>query len=220
MGYTETSNDLPIYYSFDEDELTFELLSDDEVMTAHIRPKLPRNFTIKYPVKAFRRMIQGELEYGTFYEVYDTHCIPIETFLYCMNNPEIGCEGFYLYCYLKYKNDLYESGYDISIEGLSDKTGLANKTLTHYLGQLKAYNMITFIHNQDYFSIAISLDERRATTYITNEYEEFNEEPHKYEKMKILSKDQYIKLKEKERERLIEEGAIIPVDIPVDELPY
>src|SRR5690606_36182906 len=102
---------------------------------------VPSNFRSKYPVRAFNRYIfdpdmkedyeQG-YEDGTFFEVDNTHLIPFESFLFCMSNKELGCIGFYLYSFLKSKNQLFKSGYDIPLEELESVTGVKGRTLDKY----------------------------------------------------------------------------------------
>lgn len=213
IGYTVTDRDIPIGVQFEDNELNFTLLSelDDRDNPKYsyansgekyIRDTFPMNFTFKYPVKAFERVVdeKGNVEIeGTYFVVENTHLVPFETFLYCMSNENINCTGFYLYCFLKHKNDIY-GGYDISLEDLSEETGMAERTLDKYLGMLKKYKMIDFKHNQKFFAIGLRQEERKANTYYVNEYQDFTDKPVHYNKIKIMKRKEYLDMLKKEEE--------------------
>src|SRR5690606_25147350 len=126
--------------------------------------------------------------------------------LFCMGekdnknkDKEIGCTGFYLYSYLSHKNDIFEKGYDVSIKNLTEETGIPKRTLIRYLGILKEYKMIDFIHNQDFFVIGMSEGERKATTYITRSYDLFSDKPIPFKRIEVKTEEEYsYYLKEKE----------------------
>lgn len=182
---------------------------------------IPKNFTIKYPVKAFERILddEGNIELeGTFYEIENTHNIHFEVFMYCMSNDKIGCTGFYLYSFFKHKNDIY-GDYDISLEDLSLETGVASSTLDNYLNILKSYKMINFTHNQEFFAIGLKKEDRMANTYIVNDYNEFTDNPTAFEKIKIVKKHDYLKMI-KEEEEIKKEVWGEKVDILLEDLPY
>src|SRR5690606_38694694 len=114
-------------------------------------------------------------------------------FMYCMSNDDIGCTGFYLYAYLKHKNDIY-GDYDVSLEDLSYDTGVAERTLDKYLGMLKGYKMIDFQHNQEFFAIGMREEDRKPNTYTVNDYEIFLDKPVPYKKINIMKKKDYFKM--------------------------
>jgi hypothetical protein len=229
IGYLETHKNFPIWWDI-EDGLEFTLINEADDKTDPnysyelsteklIRNNVPKNFTVKYPVKAFNRIIDEEdIEDGTFFEVENTHLIPFEVFLYCMSNDGIGCTGFYLYSYLKHMNDVFVGGYDISLEDLAEETGIADRTLDKYLGMLKGYQMIDFKHNQEFFAIGMKSEDRMANTYITNDYDIFKDKPVPFKKISIMKKKDYFKmLKEEEKET---EELFGNSDITLEELPY
>jgi hypothetical protein len=234
MGYTETTRDFPTHYEFVDGQLDFTLVTqldnkDDPIYTYSFsnekifRDLVPKNFTIKYPIKAFEREIDedGNIEWeGTFYEFDNTHCIPFEIFKYCMLNENVGCTGFYLYCYLKYQNDMYQSGYDVSLEKLAVETGMTPRTLDKYLGVLKSYKMITFIHNQEFFAQGLKDKDRKANTYIVNEFELFSDKQVPFQRIRIVKKDEYLNMLKEEEENNLNKWGVPIVDIPLEELPY
>lgn len=226
IGYTQTVKDFPISWSFDDNMLEFELLSDMDKFTQQIiKENLNRKYTVKFPIKAFYRYPDDDelkeeydngYEDGTFFDISNTHCIPFEIFMYCMENESIGTIGFYLYSYIKRMNDKYASGWDVSIENMSEQTGIAEKTLIRYLDQLRKYKMIEAIHNQEYFCIALDMSKRKANTYYINEFDLFTDKPQQYKKMKVLTTKEHYEKLDGEFERLLGN----PVDISESELPY
>ncbi|AZV43678.1 hypothetical protein BAOM_3069 [Peribacillus asahii] len=210
MGYTETVKDFPVVWELSEDDgLTFTLLSEmDDYFKEEIKGSISRKYTVKFPVKAFHRHIYDEemkgdynngYEDGTFFEVDNTHLIPFEVFMYCMNNDKIGCTGFYLYAFLKMNNQIFRGAYDIPMKTLAEKTGLPYTTMTDSLSNLRKYKMVEGIHNQEFFCIALEDHKRKANSYITNEFTQFTNEPVEYERIKVLEVEEYFELLEKQQ---------------------
>ncbi|MFV2046876.1 hypothetical protein CJ195_21860 [Bacillus sp. UMB0899] len=242
IEYTSTTRDFPVWWNADQikyEELEFTLVNEvDNVKDENgeikkprnysyeysiektYRDSVPKNFTIKYPEKAFARFEdeEGKCEEGTFYKIEYTHNIPFEVFMYCMSNDDIGCTGFYLYAFLKHKNDIY-GDYDISLEDLAIETGIADRTLDKYLGMLKSYKMIDFTINQEFFAIGLKKEDRMANTYSTKDYIAFKDKPEAYDKIKIVKKKDYLKmLEEEEEKKKIVWGE--KIDIALEDLPY
>lgn len=221
MGYIKKTKDIPISSNYDEfDGLSFTLLSDlEEEMQKMIKEKLSRKYSIKYPIKAFERVVdeEGNIEQeGTFFEFENTHCIPFEVFIYSMSNENIGTIGFYLYTFIKMMNDRYSTGWDVSIENLVRKTQLPESTLLKYLDIVKKYRMITTIHNQEYFCLALDPKDRKANTYIANDFDLFTYKPQAYQKIEILTANKHYEKVGKDLERITAKK----IDIPLSELPY
>ena len=242
LDYVRTTRDFPTSYHYKNDYdhemylkdlsprlLTFTTLEDWKGRDFYDYLQNGKNYKIKYPLRAFNRYPQDDemkedyekgYEDGTFFEFHNTHLIPFDVFLYCMSNKKIGCTGFYLYAYLKFKNDKHKEGYDVSIESLVEDTGIPNSTLNDYLRMLKSYRMIQFQHNQELFSLALKIEDRKANTYITNDYFAFSDKPVPYDKIKIVPKYEYLKqLKEEEESKRMIWGSQ-KVDIALEDLPY
>lgn len=186
IGYTETVKNYPIEWKYD-DGLDFtmfsELNADDQKIIQQTRS---RKYFVKFPVKGIFRTqesLQEEIVDGTFYDLSNTHEVPFEVFLFCMSNKEINVTGFYLWSYLKMKNQHYEQGYDVSVEQLCNDIGMARRTLMKYLKVLKQYNMIQSIFNQEYYSVQLSKEERKANTYEINNFDLFSHKQEKIERM-------------------------------------
>jgi len=196
IEYLESTRDFPLTWSLtgEEKDLDFFMLSDLDIGVAKEKfPNIPKRFFLKKPLKGFSRIKLNEdgQEYeslGTFYDIANTHNVPFEGFLYCMSNRDIGCTGFYLYSYLKHKNDLFENGYDVSLANLSLDTGIKESTLDKYIGLLKGYRMVDFRHNQEFFAIGMRAEDRKANTYLINEHDSFSNELETFQKIKIVKK--------------------------------
>lgn len=175
----------------------------------------PNVFFLKYPVKGFFRGMDENVEWGegTFYDVANTHNIAFEVFLYCMSNSAIGCSGFYLYCYLSHRNDIHVGGVDVSLINLAEETGISYGSLNKTLGALKSYNLINFQHNQEFFAIGMADDDRKANTYMTNEYYDFQNTPSPFKRIDIMKKKDYFEMK-------LKEVTLNRIDFNVNELPY
>ncbi len=107
-----------------------------------------RNWKVSMPVKMYDRF-NGEYEeadtVGTLDEVDYTVNIPINIFMYCMANEEIGVEGFYLYSYLKSRCDVLGS-YDCSRKRFVRETGMSVDMINDMLVVLEKHNMIDNDH--------------------------------------------------------------------------
>lgn len=202
MGYIRTEKDFPIAYSYDEiDGLQFQYIDDFKEYTEYIKAlNVPKNFKIKFPVKAFYRNKESEEDYyedGTFFYVDRTHLVPFEVFLFCMTNEDLGCTGFYLYAFLRCMNQIY-GGYRISLETLEEKTAIKGRTLDKYLDSLKKYNMIHC--KVEDFVVGLGKGEKIPNTYFTNEPTNFTNIAKQYQKRKVMSVYTYYKqLEEKQK---------------------
>lgn len=206
---TESTKDYPIRWNYNSKEgLTFEMASSYKDYSEYMNP-IPKRFFLKYPTKGFYRIgkdVEGnEYEYqGTFYDVSNTHEIPFEVFMYCMSNREIGCTGFYLYSYIKQKNDYMPQGYGSSLDRLAKDTGLSRRSLNSYMDVLKGYRMIDFKHNQEYYVIGLDSNERKSNSYIARSYEFFEKRRKPYKKISFITEKKYNEMKENSK-RLNEE---------------
>ncbi|MFE4525071.1 hypothetical protein ACFRCQ_23690 [Cytobacillus firmus] len=228
MEYTKTDKDFPLTWTFNQFEgLEFSMLSEYIEAETKDNPfvtkssilemyQIPRKYTVKYPVKAFYRTQESDYENGTFYEVENTHMIPFDVFMYCMDNENIGTIGFYLYCFIKRMNDFYSGGWDTSIENLILETEIPESTLLKYIDVLRKYKMIDVEYNQEYFCLALDPKDRKANTYTVNDFDLFTYKPQSYKKMEIISVEEYKKKKEEEFVKLFGNT----VDIPLEDLPY
>jgi hypothetical protein len=128
IGLTETSTDYPLVWTFIDGDLEFTMLSDfdDEVRKMYLKQK-GKNYKVKIPVKALSR--NGEN--GTFYDIGYTHEMEFNLFVKCMES-DLGCSGFYIYGYLKYRCDKFGE-YNSSLERLGEELGMSKNTIDKYL---------------------------------------------------------------------------------------
>lgn len=227
IGYTRTDKDYPMSWEINDD-LEFIMLSDftEDVQRA-MRYDANKRFTVKFPIKAFYRHMEDEemkedydndYRDGTFYEVDNTHLIPFEVFMHCMTNKDIGCAGFYLYSYLKMKNQIFEGGYDVPMKALAEDSGLSYSVMVRTLSNLRKFNLVEAIHNQKFFCLSLEDGKRKANTYVTNDFELFYDKPKQYKKMKVVSVEDYAAMKEIEEKAKRDKEQ--RVNIPLEELPY
>lgn len=197
LEYTKTTRDFPIGWELIEQDkdLIFFMSSDLDEQSLSYTKKFDKRFFLKRPILAFQRVVidegdEVEIE-GTFFDVSNTHNIPFEVFLFCMSNQNLGVFGFYIYSYLKHKNDLFESGYDVSLDNLAKQTGISLKSVNKYLSYLKRHKLIHCIHNMDYFVPDLPKEERLANTYITREFYSFTKEENPYKKIGFKNLEDY-----------------------------
>ncbi|WP_110929758.1 hypothetical protein [Paenibacillus bouchesdurhonensis] len=133
-----------------------------------------KNWKVSLPVKGFYRFKDSEednYEDGTFYMIQNTHMIDIDVFIYCMDL-ELGVEGFYLYCFLKYMTDKFNNAYNCSQKKMAQLTGLSIDEVKKQLENLERCNMITNDHKP--FCLDKPEDkETKTNTYGVKEPNEF-----------------------------------------------
>lgn len=196
LEYMTTDKDFPIGWTYENNNLEFDMFSEfkrDYLEGLKVEPynSMSRNYSVKRPEKAFHRQIEkdGEYEEGTFYYAWNTHQIPIKVFIFCMGNKELECNAFYIYSYLRHKNQSF-NGYDISIEKLSRETGMTVSTVKRTLDTLKKFKLIRCKINQAYIH-GLSEDERRANTYYTNDFDSFSFTAQQYDRAGKMNINKY-----------------------------
>lgn len=143
IGLTETSTDYPLLWTFEDGELEFTMLSDfDEDIRKLYQNQKGKNYKIKVPVKGLNR----NSENGTFYDIYYTHEMKFDLFTYCMES-ELGCSGFYIYGYLKYRCDKFKE-YTSSVERIGQDLGMSKNTVDKYLTMLCREGMVKYKSNE------------------------------------------------------------------------
>jgi hypothetical protein len=213
LGYTSTAKDFPTSWSIEDGYLGFNMYSEFKEFLSHLN--LSRKFTIKLPVKAIHRYDNEVLD-GTYYQIENTHCIPFEVFMFCMANDKLGVTGFYLYSYIKRMNDMFPEGWDVAIGKLAKVTAIPTSTLERYMDELRRYNMLTVTYNQEVFTLAMRIEDRKANTYKVNEFNEFTYTPQMINKMKVVTTKQYFKGKQQEQIHIWAKKAHIAEEL----LPY
>ncbi|MFY0802150.1 hypothetical protein [Peribacillus frigoritolerans] len=219
MNYTETTKDFPISWGLDDrNNLEFDMLSDQkEEDKLEFTKQMSRKYTIKCPIRALTRNPDDNDDLdGTFHQRDNTHLIPFEVFMYCMSNEKIGCTGFYLYSFIKMKNQHFNGKYDCPMEQLAEHIGIPSSTMKPFLSTLRKHNLVEGIHNMEYFCFASHDDIRKANSYIANEIDLFSDEEVEFKKLKFISPKEYYQIQEDKRK--VEEGD--KIEIPLEMLPY
>lgn len=219
MNYTETTKDYPLSWGMDDrNNLKFYMLSEEEKKEqVDYTQHMSRKYSIKCPVRGITRNPDDNDDLnGTFYEKDNTHLIPFEVFMYCMSNEKLGCTGFYLYSFIKMKNQHYNGKYDCPMGKLAEYTGLPSSTMKPFLSTLRKHNLVEGIHNMEYFCFASHDDIRKANSYIANEIKLFSDEEVEFKKLKFISPKEYYQIQKDKREEL--EGDRI--EISLNQLPF
>ncbi|GAB1782019.1 hypothetical protein [Priestia aryabhattai] len=209
-------------------ELTFVSEMKGEDVWKYVRP--PARFTAKKPVRAYTRYPNDpemEEDYnsgycdGTFESIENTHSVPFQVFLYSMTNRNVGTKGFYIYSYLYFKNKLFRDGYDVTVPNLATQLKVAQSTVQEWLDIVRRYCMVEVKHNQTHFVVGMRKEDRKASTYITNNFTSFTTKPVKYNKMPVMKRSQYFALlKEQQEEIDRKQKEKRGIDIPLDQLPF
>lgn len=204
---TETSNDFVLVSEFESDILTFTYASNlggIEWYRKHYNVGLSQ--TYKIPIFGFHTNPDDYEDFiephdGTFYEFNDDTSdsytlIDFEVFAYMMANKELGVNAFYLYCYLLHKNNTLFESYDASTKRLSDETGLSSKTVQRYRDNMRAFNVMTLVHQMDHFVIGLNNKyERKASSNLTHRFENFTMEETTYNKQTKIDYKAYKKMR-------------------------
>ena len=230
IGYTETTKDYPMTSQLDEDENEFEFTtyedmvvrdSDGKMIDDMLLGQIPKTFFIKRPIKSFERTIKFQNDEGEWFEedvigtynnIENTHTVDFKVFMYFMGNKDLGTVAFYLYSWIKHKNDIFDGYYDVSLEKLAEETGINRSTINKYMKFLKGHKVLDFRHNQEYFVIGMHEDERKSNSYKANDYDMFSDVFVEYKKIRVMDRFEYYNKKK------IESGERIEFDL--SQLPF
>ena len=184
---------------------------DDHFFKLIISDIKPRS-NYKFPEFAFSRFEEEVLD-GSFYDTHNTTLLDIETFLFCVQIQGIGVNGFYLYAYLKHQNFKHKDDFRATYKRISAETGLSAKTVQRVMNVMREHNLVTTVHNMEYFSVGIREEDRKASTHKVNTVEEFSVEKVEYEKLGIVKYEEH---KARQKEKYEHDG----IDIDISELPF
>ncbi|NBI28631.1 hypothetical protein [Chengkuizengella marina] len=184
LKYTNTIKDYPLQWSLEDGIVDFIMYS--ETLKEANKITMAKNQKVKKPLKCFFRAgeqcEEGEYD-GTFYDISNTHLIPFEVFLECFSNSQLGCEEFYLYGFLKHLNDKFPEGVQLSINSISEQSGIKLTLTKKTLNYLKKFRMISLYPSE--FSIGSPKETWKANKYIINNYNNFSIDPIEYRKSKV-----------------------------------
>lgn len=186
---TETTRDFSVFVKF-EQSYTGEKEKFPTILTVsemykkdakYFYENVNNNTTAKKPLFMYER---EEFIEGTLYSVERTHIIDIRVFDFCMKHDDLGLTAFFMWCYIKHKNDIY-GGYDASEDRLSKELVMSKKTVQKYRNALRSHNMLNLQHNMAIWKPDV---EMLAPTNLTNDFKSFSND--KVEYLKFMSKEQ------------------------------
>lgn len=151
MGYTETISDFPI--RIDTGRLIVFDMYREAKRKFSLRLDVPSNYKVKLPFKAFyqdKKSKDAGLFNGTYYNANDCHVFDIERFIECVSNEQIGCEGFFIVCYIKMIGISLRTGSYSNTKGVRDALGISKKTFEKYINLLAKAGLldVDFRHTQ------------------------------------------------------------------------
>ncbi|EPD54157.1 hypothetical protein HMPREF1210_00142 [Paenisporosarcina sp. HGH0030] len=148
---------------------------------------------IKYPIFGLDKRIVNEEEIeGTFYEWGNSHAVPMDVFIECMTNDNLGATAFYIYAYLNSRCGMNDGSIEVSLDRMKSVTGIRHTTINTALNNLKAYNLIicypaTFVVNKGNIETGASVYQVVEEEYL------FNQTPTDFQKRDVIYIEQYEK---------------------------
>ena len=168
LGLVKTTSNYPIDTTYDDEVLEFLYVNDEYkwIDTPEFKRRHTNRYTIKEPTHGLLKVDAetGEIDSGFFIDIARTFFVPFDVFVFCMSNKDLGCTGFYLWSYIKYKNQIHQGGYDASLRRFAKELGLSAKTIQRYKDELIGYNMIKVKHNMDSFDPSTPKEDILAPT--------------------------------------------------------
>lgn len=207
-GILLTTNDFPTVVQYDEEEkFVISTIGQLDYAKEFREAKgLTKNQYCKYPVFGYHSTYEGYLDGesydGTFFYSERTHIIEFKAFAFCMANEAIGVNGFYLYCYIKHKNDTYRDDYKVTAKRLSQETTFSERSIKRYLDGLRSYRVVDTTHEQEFFVIGLyDSSKRKASGHYANKYAYFSWDRVLYEKLKPITLEKYKELKQRRQQQ-------------------
>lgn len=174
MGLIETTREIPVGVDKDEDGMLefiyLDELDEDEKEYVLNNKNLHSSYSIKKPILSFER----DKWEGSYYTMSNTTKINMNVFNYCMSEHNLGVTAFYIYCYIKKRNNSFKGGLDISLSDMSEELKLKYRSMYMYLTEMEKKNVITIQRNMQFFSPDHKKEDRLANSYIANVYDKFD----------------------------------------------
>jgi hypothetical protein len=144
LGYTKTSTNYPIEVKIEEGIISdFICLKDYKKLYNISFPNHVPNFKIKIPIKCLYASDDETTFDGLQFLKNNVHFIDCSAFILCMDHELLGYNGFYIYGYIRFMSDKFNSGWSASNEKLEKIFGFNIKTIRKYLSVLKEVNLIS-----------------------------------------------------------------------------
>jgi len=195
LGLMKTISNYPIGTTYEDEILEFIYVNDEWYAKSLLRKRHTNRYTIKEPIQGLQRVDAetGEILEGFFVDIARTFSVPFDVFVFCMSHKDLGCTGFYLWSYIKYKNQIHQGGYDASLKRFSNELGLSQKTIQRYKDELIRHNMIRVQHNMDCFDPSTPKEDILAPTNYILSLENFSNVKLPIKKLKKKSNDDLTK---------------------------
>ena len=157
IGLTATTKDYPIRYEVSTEEkingisirefVTVSQLEVNDINYEAIKRIVKnRNYEVKEPLFLTTRF--PDSEYGTLYNVANTHDITLNEFMTFITDPDLNNIDFLLYGYFKSKCKGYpENMKSMAMYKICLELGIANTTFVSHLEVLKKKKYINVYHN-------------------------------------------------------------------------
>lgn len=176
-----------------------------------------RRATCKYPVFGFERDYEDGCIEGTFFDISDTTLIDMDTFLFCMNHEDLGANGFYVYAYLLDRSNKFDDDFNATYKRISQETGIGLNSITNIMNALRSHNLITTVHNVEYFCLSVPQKDMKASTHKVNTSADFSADKIEYDKLKFISPKWYeIRTGKKLKDTFTHDG----IEIDFSDLPF
>ncbi|MDA1654276.1 hypothetical protein [Bacillus cereus group sp. TH150LC] len=209
LGYIKKVTDYPLGWFYDKADIDsyvefryFSEIKEDGLPSFMISNL--KNKKVNYPVKLLdERTIEineEELECpGILYDINYTTETGIDVFIYCMTRKELGVEGFYLYCLIKFMSGFYGGSWNCAQSDFPARAGMKIDVIKTRLKALEQYGML----NNSHEDFIIGLDgpgyERIANSYCVRSFSYFVKEgevKRPYSRGRVITKKEYEKVKE------------------------
>lgn len=151
-----TTNNFPIFVEYEYKQPKFTCINDikhDDNWQYWIEQwkknlGVTNRSTCKLPVFGFhydykQGYNENEVFDGSFYETYDMTIVDFRIFDFCMSKPdELGVQAFYIYCWLKWKNEKHNKNFKSTRKRLSDELMISEGSVYKYISFMKRYRLI------------------------------------------------------------------------------
>lgn len=209
LGYIKKVTDYPLEWTYDEintdgyvEFLYFSDIKEDGLPSSMISNL--KNRKINYPVKLLDERIieidEYEYEYsGILHDISYTTEASIDVFMYCMTRKELGVEGFYLYCLIKFKSAFYGGRWNCAQSDFPARTGMKIDVIKTRLKALEQYGMLINSHEDYIVGLEGPGYERIANSYSVMGFSHFvkeGEAKRPYFKRRVISKKEHEKKRE------------------------
>ncbi len=151
--WTDNVTNYPIAYTYDghiEFTMIHDIISSNDFERELYYQYYGKNYLVKMPLLAYERLDDDYLKEGTIWSKEDVFTLTFREFDLCVNDPELGLLGFYLYAYIKLKYKMYgESVVGITYKEFEKYSGYKERKIRKVLYELKDMGFIHIDSNTE-----------------------------------------------------------------------